>query len=171
MFCSTPRTEPTTEYKNTKINSRHPPSSTLPVLSILSSAALPVRLCQSLPPQPYALEVSKRVREGLVISSRQPQLGGGDGQRWMMMTMTTATAAVDGHGGATPSPPAVPDCRRICVSLPPGAVGVVRPSGVIGHGIGGKYIPIMARLAEARRWSKRRQTRLSSPDLTAIHNE
>jgi len=26
---------------------------------------------------------------------------------------------------------------------------------VIGHGIGGKYIPIMARLAEARRWSKR----------------
>jgi len=27
--------------------------------------------------------------------------------------------------------------------------------GVIGHGIGGKYIPIMARLAEARRWSKR----------------
>ena len=42
---------------------------------------------------------------------------------------------------------------------------------VIGHGIGGKYIPIMARLAEARRWSKRRQTCLSSPDLTAIHNE
>ena len=29
---------------------------------------------------------------------------------------------------------------------------------VIGHGIGGKYIPIMARLAEARRWSKRWQT-------------
>jgi hypothetical protein len=29
----------------------------------------------------------------------------------------------------------------------------------------------MARLAEARRWSKRRQTCLSSPDLTAIHNE
>jgi len=26
---------------------------------------------------------------------------------------------------------------------------------VIGHGIGGKYIPIMARLAKARRWSKR----------------
>ena len=26
---------------------------------------------------------------------------------------------------------------------------------VIGHGTGGKYIPIMARLAEARRWSKR----------------
>jgi hypothetical protein len=26
---------------------------------------------------------------------------------------------------------------------------------VIGHGIGGKYIPIMARHAEARRWSKR----------------
>jgi len=43
--------------------------------------------------------------------------------------------------------------------------------GVIGHGIGGKYIPIMARLAEARRWSKQRQTCLSSPDLTAIHNE
>jgi hypothetical protein len=42
---------------------------------------------------------------------------------------------------------------------------------VIGHGIGGKYIPIMARLAEARRWSKRRQTCLSSPDLSAIHNE
>ncbi len=42
---------------------------------------------------------------------------------------------------------------------------------VIGHGIGGKYIPIMARLAEARHWSKRRQTCLPSPDLTAIHNE
>jgi hypothetical protein len=42
---------------------------------------------------------------------------------------------------------------------------------VIGHGIGGKYIPIMARLAKARRWSKGRQTSLSSPDLTAIHNE
>ena len=90
---------------------------------------LPVRLCQSLPPQPYALEVSNQVREGLVIASRQPQLGGGDGQWWMMTTMTTATvAAVDDHGGATPSPPAVPDCRRVCVSLPPGAVGVVCPS-------------------------------------------
>jgi len=42
---------------------------------------------------------------------------------------------------------------------------------VIGHGIGGKYIPIMARLAKARRWSKRWQTCLSSPDLTATHNE
>ncbi len=42
---------------------------------------------------------------------------------------------------------------------------------VIGHGIGRKYIPIMAHLAETRRWSKRRQTCLSSPDLTAIHNE
>jgi hypothetical protein len=62
-----------------------------------------------------------------VIASRQPQLGGGDGQRWMMTTMTTATAAVDDHGGVTPSPPAVPYCRRVCVSLPPGAVG--RPSG------------------------------------------
>ena len=38
---------------------------------------------------------------------------------------------------------------------------------VIGHGIIGKYIPIMARLAEARRWSKRWQTCLSSPDLAA----
>ena len=38
---------------------------------------------------------------------------------------------------------------------------------VIGHGIVGKDIPIMARLAEARRWSKRWQTRLTSPDLTA----
>jgi len=26
---------------------------------------------------------------------------------------------------------------------------------VIGHGIDGKYIPIMAHLAKARRWSKR----------------
>jgi hypothetical protein len=42
---------------------------------------------------------------------------------------------------------------------------------VIGHGIDGKYIPIMAHLAKARRWSKRRQTCLSSPDLTAIRNE
>ena len=32
---------------------------------------------------------------------------------------------------------------------------------VIGHGIGGKYIPIMARLAKARCWSKRWQTCLS----------
>ena len=32
---------------------------------------LPVRLCQSLPPQPYALDVSNRVREGLVIASRR----------------------------------------------------------------------------------------------------
>jgi len=38
---------------------------------------------------------------------------------------------------------------------------------VIGHGIVGRDIPIMARLAEARRWSKRWQTRLTSPDLTA----
>ena len=38
---------------------------------------------------------------------------------------------------------------------------------VIGHGIVGKDIPIMARLAKARRWSKRWQTCLSSPDLTA----
>ena len=26
---------------------------------------------------------------------------------------------------------------------------------VIGHGIGGKHIPIMARLTKVRRWSKR----------------
>ena len=38
---------------------------------------------------------------------------------------------------------------------------------VIGHGIIGKDIPIMARLAKARRWSKRWRTCLSSPDLTA----
>ena len=38
---------------------------------------------------------------------------------------------------------------------------------VIGHDIGGKYIPIMARLTKVRRWSKRWQTRLTSPDLTA----
>ena len=36
---------------------------------------------------------------------------------------------------------------------------------VIGHGIVGKDIPIMACLAKARRWSKRWQTRLTSPDL------
>jgi len=36
------------------------------------------------------------------------------------------------------------------------AIGrVPGPRFVIGHGIGGKYIPIMARLAKARRWSKR----------------
>ena len=28
-------------------------------------------------------------------------------------------------------------------------------ASIIGHGIGGKYIPIMVRLAKARRWSKR----------------
>ncbi len=38
---------------------------------------------------------------------------------------------------------------------------------VIGHGIIGKDIPIMAHLAKARRWSKQWQTRLTSPDLTA----
>jgi hypothetical protein len=42
-------------------------------------------------------------------------------------------------------------------------------TAVIGHGIGGIVIPAkMARLAKARRWSKRWQTCLSSPDLTAI---
>jgi hypothetical protein len=45
------------------------------------------------------------------------------------------------------------------------------PLSVIGHDIGGKYIPIMARLTKVRRWSKRWQTCLSSPDLTATHNE
>jgi hypothetical protein len=38
---------------------------------------------------------------------------------------------------------------------------------VIGHGIVRKDIPIIARLAKARRWSKRWRTCLSSPDLTA----
>jgi hypothetical protein len=38
---------------------------------------------------------------------------------------------------------------------------------VIGHGIVGKDIPIMVRLVKARRWSKRWQTCLSSPDLAA----
>jgi hypothetical protein len=41
------------------------------------------------------------------------------------------------------------------------------PETVIGHGIVGKDIPIMARLVKARRWSKRWQTCLSSPDLAA----
>ena len=60
----------------------------------------------------------------------------------------------------------------VCTLLPPTAVpGVnlrlilvkitctvgwrLRDSTVTGHGIGGKYIPIMAHLAKARRWSKR----------------
>jgi len=34
-------------------------------------------------------------------------------------------------------------------------IASVLGESVIGHGIGGKYIPIMARLAKARRWSKR----------------
>ena len=38
---------------------------------------------------------------------------------------------------------------------------------VIGHGIVRKDIPIIARLAKARRWSKRWRTCLSSPDLAA----
>jgi hypothetical protein len=38
---------------------------------------------------------------------------------------------------------------------------------VIGHGIVGKDVPIMARLVKARRWSKRWRICLSSPDLTA----
>jgi hypothetical protein len=36
----------------------------------------PLCLCQSLPPQPYALEVSNQVLNSLVIASRQPQRGG-----------------------------------------------------------------------------------------------
>ena len=125
MFCSTPTTESTTEEDD---KNQQPPPAFHPDAPLRCA-----RLHQSLPPQPYALEVSNRVREGLVIASRQPQLGGGDGQQWMMMAMTTATVAVDDHGGATPSPPAVPDCRRVCVSLPPGAVGGVRPSGDDQH--------------------------------------
>ena len=39
---------------------------------------LPLCLCQSLPPQPYALEVSNQVRKSLVIASRQPRWGGGE---------------------------------------------------------------------------------------------
>jgi len=38
---------------------------------------------------------------------------------------------------------------------------------VISHGISGKDIPIMARLAKARHWSKQRQACLSSPNLAA----
>ncbi len=34
-------------------------------------------------------------------------------------------------------------------------IASVMGESVIGHGIGGKYIPILARLAKARRWSKR----------------
>ncbi len=49
--------------------------------------------------------------------------------------------------------------------------GTIPPASVIGHDIGGKYIPVMARLTKVRRWSKRWQTCLSSPDLTATHNE
>ena len=46
-------------------------------------------------------------------------------------------------------------------------IGSVVGESVIGHGIVGKDIPIMARLAKARRWSKRWQTCLSSPNLAA----
>ena len=35
-------------------------------------------LCQFLPPQPYALEVSNQVLKGLAIASSQPQRGGGE---------------------------------------------------------------------------------------------
>ena len=38
---------------------------------------LPLCLRQSLPPPPYTLDVSNRVRKGLVIASRQPRWGGG----------------------------------------------------------------------------------------------
>jgi hypothetical protein len=47
-------------------------------------------------------------------------------------------------------------------------IASVLGESVIGHGsIVGKDIPIMARLAKARRWSKRWRTCLSSPNLTA----
>jgi len=47
-------------------------------------------------------------------------------------------------------------------------IASVMGESVIGHCIGGKYIPIMAPLAKARHWSKRWQTCLASPDLTAL---
>ena len=50
-------------------------------------------------------------------------------------------------------------------------IASVMGESVIGHDIGGKYIPIMARLTKVRRWSKQLRTCLSSPDLTATHNE
>ena len=49
-------------------------------------------------------------------------------------------------------------------------IASVMGESVIGHGIGGKHIPIMARLAKARRWSKRWRTCPSSPDLTATQS-
>ncbi len=42
--------------------------------------------------------------------------------------------------------------RRAAVVCGSGAGG---GGGVIGHDIGGKYIPIMARLIKVRHWSKR----------------
>ena len=48
--------------------------------------------------------------------------------------------------------------NRLC-TMPLTKATILRKFGapitVIGHGIGGKHIPIMARLAKARRWSKR----------------
>jgi len=46
-------------------------------------------------------------------------------------------------------------------------IASVMGKSLIGHDIGGKDIPIMAHLAKARRWSKRWQACLSSPDLAA----
>ena len=91
------------------------------------------------------------------------QLGEGDGQRWMMTAMTTATAAVDDHGGATPSPPAVPDCRHVCVSLPPGAVGGVRPSGDDQR----TSPPADSRRCHRRRRRRRRTTAMTAASASA----
>jgi len=52
-------------------------------------------------------------------------------------------------------PIVIPLCRQTDIGLEAGCIVQGKHLSVIGHGIGGKYIPIMARLAKARRWSKR----------------
>ena len=98
-------------------------------LRILTRTHSKLMFCSTPTTKPTTEEEDKNQQPPPAPAKQAASAGWGDGQWWMMTTMTTATAAVYDHGGATPSPPAVPDCRRICVSLPPGAVGGVRPSG------------------------------------------
>jgi hypothetical protein len=55
-------------------------------------------LCQSLPPQPYALEMSNRLLKGLVIASRQPRRGGEARGRWGRHLLTRDTLSLSALG-------------------------------------------------------------------------
>ena len=91
------------------------------------SQLLPLCLCQSLLPQPYALEVSNQVQKGLVIAGRQPHWGGerGQGGRHSLGRDTFLSLAVvavfpsllrggSGGGALTIAPRLLPSRGRGC---------------------------------------------------------